>query len=1179
MRTAACLLLLASLVAGEAVFRLPRNVFPIDYTIKIIVDLGSSGDYTFKGEVSIQVECKSNTEIIKLHSKELEISDGDVTVTSVENNTNLLGSQSYELENDFYILHLTQPLQDGHKYTIYIPFQGNLTEGLAGFYRSSYVDRATNRTRWLAVTQFESHDARRAFPCFDEPEFKAKFQVTLGHHKEYKSASNMPINYTGPMEGKEDWLLDHFQLSEKMSTYLLAFLVSDMEYRESKINNVNFRTWARRDALPQTEFASEIGPQVLHFYEEFFKIKYPLPKQDMVAIPDFSSGAMENWGLITYRESALLYDPNATSLDNKKSIAGVIAHELAHQWFGNLVTMKWWSDIWLNEGFATYVSTLGVQHVNPEWNALDIDAVGNMLTVFAFDSLNSSHPVFVPIDQPSKIQQIFDAISYKKGSFLLRMMSLFLGEDVFRRGLTMYLTKHKFSNAEQDDLWQCLTEVAHESNVLPQDMTVKMVMDTWTVQTGYPIITIKRDYENGTAHLSQERYIGGSGSEDKYIEGSGSEDNPCWIIPLTYTTQTEKDFETTLPRSWFTCNSTSKEVSGLPTDDHWVIFNVKIAGLYRINYDDKNWELISNILNSDKFNTIANLNRVQLVEDSMNLAWEGILPYKTTIRLLTYLQHETEYLPLSAAFSNFKDLDKMLRRTLAYGTFREYLRKLLTPIYRKTGNITDIDKLSLEGLKLKRIVVSWSCLLQMGDCVEQTRDLFNAWKKLDNPDVNNPIPLDLKSTVYCSAIRYGGEKEWRYAWDRYLSSNLATEKNNLMYALSCTRERWLLQRFLHLSVDETSGIRRQDSINVFTDVASNDVGFEVAKQFLKQNLDTLYKYHGPKASRLGRLISVLAAHMFTEEEFSEMQKFLEKNDKYLKQSNLSVKRALETIQSNIRWHKNQYQPFLDSVQYHSDTNNVKHHSNETTISQQDGTVTSVINKIILIETQNYENDFHVVKFFQLKKIQQKYTLYIPFKEKLINGLNFFYKCNYVDKTSNDIRIGRYGWEWTTSYTTPCMPTHLVEFMMSNLYYELPPQIPGTRNIIFRIWGRKDTMTQLEFAGDCSQVLSFYEKYFCLAFNLPTQDMGNIQDFDEEAMEDCPLIINRHMKPRNDLRYGLLLPSKYMFTNRDLEQMEQMILDNDEHFENSDLLIREIQQTILRNSEPYPRCYDEFIQML
>lgn len=340
---------------------------------------------------------------------------------------------------------------------------------------------------------------------------------------------------------------------------------------------------------------------------------------DMIAIPDFSAGAMENWGLITYRETALLFEPNISSSSSQYSVASVIAHELAHQWFGNLVTMRWWTDLWLNEGFATYVASLGVHYIHPEWNSFAEESNSNTMSIFKFDALKSSHPVSVQIGNPNEIPTIFDSISYQKGSSIIRMMHLFLGDDVFAGGLNKYLKKYKYTNAEQDNLWQALTEEAHKHDALEQNVTVKHIMDTWTLQTGFPIITVTRDYEKNSAEVRQQRFL------TEKSPGKAPFKETCWWVPLSYTTAQELNFNTTEPKTWLECDNQndpiSKELIDLPLDDEWIIFNIQISGLYKVKYDEKNWDLLIKQLTGPELEKISVLNRAALINDALDLAW------------------------------------------------------------------------------------------------------------------------------------------------------------------------------------------------------------------------------------------------------------------------------------------------------------------------------------------------------------------------------------------------------------------------------------------------------------------------------------------------------------------------------------------------------------------------------
>lgn len=471
--------------------------------------------------------------------------------------------------------------------------------------------------------------------------------------------------------GLNDYVWSVFEESVPMSTYLVAYSVNDFAFKLSepsklvtnapaaKENNVVFRTWARPEAIDQCNYASEVGPRVLSYYEDIFGIPFPLKKVDEIAIPDFSAGAMENWGLVTYRETALLFAPNVSSESNKERIASVIAHELAHQWFGNLVTMKWWTDLWLNEGFATYIASLGVHNLNPEWDSYNEESLDNILTTFRRDAQISSHPISQPILNTSQIGERFDSISYKKGSSVLRMLHLLLGQMSFFDSVKDYLLKHKYQNAEQDDLWQAFTDKAHLYNRISDSYDMKTIMDSWTLQTGYPIIKVKRDYQTGSVEISQQRFL-----ENSTL--SAEEYDKCWWVPLSYTTSSEMDFSTTTPKNWLECDrntgsSVPIKLDNVVGENDWIIFNIQLSGVYRVMYDRENWYLLNKTLNSEKHTSIDVMNRALLIDDVIWLAWSGYHDYNVTFDILEYLTLERDYLPWRSALDGLNSVNRLLK--------------------------------------------------------------------------------------------------------------------------------------------------------------------------------------------------------------------------------------------------------------------------------------------------------------------------------------------------------------------------------------------------------------------------------------------------------------------------------------------------------------------------------------
>ncbi|KAL0271356.1 UNVERIFIED_CONTAM: hypothetical protein PYX00_008471 [Menopon gallinae] len=882
--------------------RLPRSVVPDSYEIKLIPFL-LNDNFTFSGEVLITVNATEDADRVTLHVKEIEIEEKSVVVKRSDGGSQEIERFSNDTEQQVFVIHTRGMLRRGEQYRIGMKFTGILNDKLQGFYRSSYT--VGNTTRWIATTQFQATDARRAFPCFDEPAMKAKFKLFIGRPKNMSSLSNMPqINNGKPVPGLPDYVWDEYEQSVPMSTYLVAFVVSDFVNITSKNR---FAVWARSDAISQAKYALEIGPKCLKYFEEYFDIDFPLPKVDMIALPDFAAGAMENWGLITYRETAMLYEEGISTRSNKQRVATVVAHELAHQWFGNLVTPVWWSDLWLNEGFASYVEYLGVEAVEPSWKILEQFVTQETQNVFALDALRTSHPISIEVHHPDEISEIFDRISYGKGASIIRMMDHFLTSQVFKSGLTRYLKRHKYSNAEQDDLWRALTEQAHEDRVLPKSVTVKTIMDTWTLQTGFPVVTVSRNYDNNTAVVVQEKFL-----LYKPTTNSSSDiqkQKALWWIPITYTSSDVLNFTSTYPSEWMR-REKSITIRGLPSSEDWVIFNVLQTGFYRVNYDERNWKLlIKHLKDKSKMHDIIPTNRAQLIDDSLNLARAGLLNYSIAMDVTQYLYNELDYLPWESALIAFSYLDDMLIRTAGYDMFEEYILKLIQKVYEEIGFRDDMKDPQL--VIYKRIyILSWACALGHEDCVKNSVKLFKDWMLSKDPDSENPISPNLKSIVYCTAIRVGGEKEWNFAWERYLNSNVGSEKDLILEALGCSSEIWILSRYLDWSMSETNGIRKQDVAKVFGALSENPVGQMLAFKFLRSQWQKLKNYLGPSMFSISTIVRSATKWINNDLEFSDLVHFAKQNSHDLGAASRAVDQVVEQAAANIRWMESNYETIV-----------------------------------------------------------------------------------------------------------------------------------------------------------------------------------------------------------------------------------------------------------------------------
>jgi len=883
--------------------RLPRHLVPVNYKLELVPFIVPD-NFTIRGYAEIEMHCKEGAFNVTLHVADMMVENDTIALMEKDGAPVDIFNIDYDLDREFIVVNLNAGLEAGKNYVIRIHYTAYLKDNLKGFYRSVYKDRTTGEEEYIAVTQFQPTDARRAFPCFDEPGIKATYEVSLGRRPDMSSISNMPIVSKGEaMDGTSEYVWDRYQQSVKMSTYLVAFVVSKFKYVETtRENNVRFRIWSEPNSLEQTAYADDIGAKILQFFEGYFNIQFPLPKQDMIAIPDFGAGAMENWGLITYRETALLYKDGVSSASNKERIAIVVSHELAHQWFGNLVTPSWWTDLWLNEGFASYVEYLGVEAIQPQLKLLEQFVITDLQDVFKIDALDSSHPISIPVKHPDEINEIFDRISYGKGASIIRMMDKFLTTATFRQGLTNYLNDKKFDAAEQDDLWHHLTVQGHKDGTLAKDMDVKTVMDTWTLQKGFPVITIKRNYQDKTATVSQQKFVLG-GSDMK----KGSEDKKySWWIPLTFTTP-GNTFDNTYSEHWVREGEDSKDMQGMPDRDTPVIFNIQQTGYYRVNYDKQNWNMLAKQLMKDH-TSIHVINRAQIIDDALNLAKSGLLDYETALSVTGYLSKEVEYIPWASALNGLKYLNKMLKTSEAYGDFKRYMLNLVDPIYTKLGFSARSDDSHLD-IKLRKKAISWACSMGNKDCLTKAKETFGDWMGMVEPDseLANPVDVNLKYQTYCNAIDEGGEDEWNFAWERYQNSYVASEKATILSALACTKEVWLLNRYLNMSINSDSGVRKQDGSKVLGNVALNTVGRYLAFDFVQQEWDNIFDTYGKSSFSFGRLMKNVMADRNTEYEIQKLKDFQSSHSSQLGSATRAVQQAIEKGEANIVWMKKNYQ--------------------------------------------------------------------------------------------------------------------------------------------------------------------------------------------------------------------------------------------------------------------------------
>ncbi|XP_015604740.1 aminopeptidase N [Cephus cinctus] len=873
----------------NADYRLPTNSKPIHYVIKLNPHL-TNDNFTFTGEVTITLEVVQASTNITLHSKEQTIDESRTFLAPYNDNTTRYSiTHNYDTTTDFLILSANETLPVGN-YTLIIHYTGDLRDDMIGFYRSSYTN-SNNETVWIATSKFEPTHARYAFPCYDEPALKATVDIWLKREQSQHALANTNI-YTEKKDNSDNKTWSIFETTPLISTYLIAFIASDFGSIRNADNT--FGVWARSDVISTAQYSFDFGIKSLERLENHTSVKYygySLPKMDQIAIPDFASGAMENWGLVTYRERYLLYQDGVSTKSDRQGIATVIAHEFGHQWYGNLVGPEWWTYLWLNEGFATYFEYFNAHEIESTWR-LDqqFPVVELQAKAFAVDGLGTSHAMNANVKSPTEIRSIFDSISYAKAGSVIRMMEHVIGTPVFKTGLNNYLVANQFNTGTSDLLWKGIQTAVDQTNL---NLNIKRIMDTWVTQPGFPVITVTRNYDAKTALVQQERF---------YLADAATYNSTSyyWWVPINYVVASDIDFTDTAPETWIPATD-NISISSLSSND-WIILNRQQTGYYRVNYDKTNWKLITTYLNSESYNNIHVVNRAQLLDDAFNLARAGYIDYTIALDLTTYLAQETDYIPWYSAFTGLNYLYRWLGSSDSYDLFKAYVLKLIAKS-QETLTLTELsDDEHVETLH-RTNVLSWACKLNQSKCLSTAAEKFSAWL-LDG--YGTAITPNLKTVFFCYGIQQSNSTVWNELWKKYLATDLSSEQRRILSALGCTEDVDILNQYMSLATTTGSGIRAQDSTTAFSAVyTASPKNVEVALDYIINNLDSIYEYYGGTGS-IATLLSGIGLRITNNELLEKLVKFSEQQSSIL---GGAASTGIANARRNLAWIE-KYEPVV-----------------------------------------------------------------------------------------------------------------------------------------------------------------------------------------------------------------------------------------------------------------------------
>jgi puromycin-sensitive aminopeptidase len=797
-------------------YRLPRTAVPSRYDIRLEPDLTT---LTFRGTETVALDVTERISDVTLNAIELTIESA-----SLENDRGdtIRATPVMEEATERCRLTLASPAAPG-RWRLRLAFRGTLNDKLRGFYRSVYKD-PSGVSRTMAATQFEATDARRAFPCWDEPSFKAVFAVTLVIDPALTAVSNTSIVSETRENGRK---VVRFADSISMSTYLVAFVVGELEATDAvMVGRTPMKVWCVPGKKRLARFGQDIGAASLAFFEQYYGLPYPGDKLDLLAIPDFAAGAMENLGAITFRETALLVDETAASHSELERVADVVAHENAHMWFGDLVTMTWWNGIWLNEAFATFMEMLAVDDWKPEWQRWATFGVSRAAAL-SLDGLHSTRPIEFPVTSPRDADAMFDVLTYEKGAAVLRMLEQYLGPEVFRTGVRDYLVTHKFANADTGDLWAALGRAAHQP--------IPAVMDGWIFRPGYPVVTVSRD-AGGHLVLAQQRfnYLG------QPLPPARIEPEQPWQVPVQLRVHGSGSVEERVLLTEREARLRVGEAADL------VVANAGGHGFYRVRYAP---DLLEALLK--RLDLLAPIERFNLVNDAWALAVAGLMPL-------------TAYLELTARFRDERD--------------RNVWSVLTASFYAINRVATPADRPRLEALVRDRVApafaaLGWAPRPGEDELTRQLRgDLARALGVLGNDSavqargaeiyagsLKQPGSVDPNLLPAVIAILAHAGDAGRY--DEFLtafrSASTPQDEQRYLYALAAFRDPALLTQTLDRTLN--GEIRTQDAPFVVRSMLMSVYARELTWDFVKRQWDTmdgLYPKHAMR--RLAEGVTGLA---------------------------------------------------------------------------------------------------------------------------------------------------------------------------------------------------------------------------------------------------------------------------------------------------------------------------------
>ncbi|XP_063218253.1 aminopeptidase N isoform X2 [Bacillus rossius redtenbacheri] len=845
--------------------RLPREVVPTGYRLQLLPDPGTG---RWRGRVWINITCLEGTDTVVLHAHEdLDLAHSDVAVrrSAPSHSAMTISSTKKEPGKQWYVVVLSEKLRKDGNYQLEMSFSGDMgSEDSLGLFRGSYQDHRSKEQRWFAATNMRPTNARRVFPCFDEPAYKVPLELSVGSPTQYSVLANSPVRAIEDMEEQPGWRWHHFQKTPPLSTFSVGFLVSDMEHvvaQQGGEGATEVRVYGRPHFLSQLKEAAALAPKVLGFLQGYLGLDYPAAKLDLVALPHFlASDPADHWGLVLFKESDLVGENSMWH----------VTQELAVQWVGHYATPHWWNYAQVNKAMANYlVNAFTMQEKNQYLWTQGYYLYYGYSSRYAFPNLGSE----------------LENIKTGKCTWLLRMLNYTLTERTFRSGLKKFLEDRQYKTFSQKDVWAALTAQGRRDGTLPEDLDVAEVAQSWLDNERVPVVTVNRNYEDNTADVEQHMFL------RERPHDVPDRDKMLWYIPIMYLTPDNLNVSAISPVAWM---KKQKEitVADLPGPDQFIIVNPEEIGMFMVNYDMNNWALIADALLGRQLPVPV---RVKLLHDAWNLAYAGELNFASALNVTLFLKGERDPRVWDIFFTMIDHVGRQISGTKAELKFEEYCRRLLNSLLNSMDEDTKWSRFGhVTRQTLSRISYQ--------PYISTARDIYRQWMDSADPDAGTPV----REKYYCPVFEWGSDDEWEFGLQRVIHFPESRKKSERYYLLKtlagCPRQPEKVLRLLNITLVEGNGNFSDADVRVILSMLTgSSPGYTTLFKFLVQNWDILKQRYANKPHMWEYLISCSTEAFNTQEGLDMVSELYVARQGEFGSADAIIERSLKTIKEEARW--------------------------------------------------------------------------------------------------------------------------------------------------------------------------------------------------------------------------------------------------------------------------------------